>query len=134
MEAFIDQIDGKYASGPGDIRVVAAQGANKLWSSTIVAAAVSNQTIAGFLRENGDHLECPGRLKRTARTATLALSWAWLVASRARLFSPCGKTARLSPTRIQRRSAKGEIALTMNTLWNFAVVRTANFKRLKFVS
>ena len=31
-------------------------------------------------------------------------------------------------------AAKGEIALTMNTLWNFAVVRAANFKRLKFVT
>ena len=53
LEAFVDQVDGKYASGPGDLRIVAAQGANKLWSTTIVAAAVSNQTIAGFLRENG---------------------------------------------------------------------------------
>ena len=53
LEVFMNQVDGKYASGPEDIRVVAAQGAFKLWSSTIAAAAVSNQTIAGFLRENG---------------------------------------------------------------------------------
>ena len=31
-------------------------------------------------------------------------------------------------------SGKGEIALTLNYLWDFAVPRTDNFKRLKFVA
>ena len=29
---------------------------------------------------------------------------------------------------------KGEVQLTLNWLWNFGLPRTANFKRIKFVS
>ena len=42
-----------HASTLADIRIVAAEGANKLWYGTIHAAAVENQTIAQFLMANG---------------------------------------------------------------------------------
>ena len=133
LEAFTDQVDGKHASGPGDIRVVAAQGAYKLWSSTIVAAAVSNQTIAGFLQENGISFDVRGDIEsnsanndfgafmglaRGIEGAAILAVWA-----QGNLVSDPYSSA-----------SQGEIKLVMNTLWNFAIVRTANFKRLKFVS
>ena len=133
LEAFINQIDGKYASGPGDIRVVAAQGANKLWSSTIVAATVSNQTIAGFLRENGITWSVRGDIESASSNGDFG---AFMGLGRgidgAAILAMWENGSLITDP--YTSAAKGEIALTMNTLWNFNVVRTANFKRLKFVS
>ena len=36
-----------------DVRMVASVGSNTLWGGTVHAAAVSNETVAAFLRANG---------------------------------------------------------------------------------
>ena len=133
LEAFTNQVDGKYASGPGDIRVVAAQGAYKLWSSTIVAAAVSNQTIAGFLQENGISFDVRGDIESNSANGDFG---AFMGLARgiegAAVLAMWEKGSLVTDP--YSGADKGEIALTMNTLWNFAIVRQNNFKRLKFVS
>ena len=133
LEAFVDQVDGKYASGPGDLRIVAAQGAHKLWSTTIVAAAVSNQTIAQFLRDNGINWSVRGDIESNTANGDYAAFF-----GKARGIDGAAVLAMWENgslvTDPYSSAEKGEIKLVMNTLWNFAVVRPANFKRLKFVS
>ena len=46
-------IDGKHATSPGDIQIVASVGSNVLWLTQVQAATVQNQTVAQFLRDSG---------------------------------------------------------------------------------
>ena len=108
-------------------------GANVLWGSTIVAAAVENQTLAQFLRANGmswgarydidtntannDYGAYIG-LRRGIEGAGIAAVWE----SAGMIRDPYSD------------ASKGEVAITLNYLWDLAFPRTANFKRLKFVA
>ena len=116
-----------------DLGIVTSVGTNVLWSSTIVAAAVENQTVAQFLRangmswsarydidtstSNGDFGAYIGRL-RGIQGAGVAAVWS-------------GATMIRDP---YSDSSKGEISLVLNYLWDLAFPRTSNFRRLKFVS
>ena len=54
LEAFAAQLDGKYATGLADLRVVLAVGAARLWTSTVPNAATGNNaSIAQTLNGNG---------------------------------------------------------------------------------
>ena len=133
LEVFINQIDGIYASTESDLRVVAAQGANKLWSSTIHTAAVDSQTLAGFLRANGITWTVRGNIEAASANGDFG---AFIGLSRGidgAAVLPVWENGTLV-TDPYTGADKGEIGLTMNTLWNFAVVRGSNFKRLKFVT
>ena len=133
LETFMNQIDGKYASSPSDIRVVAAQGAHKIWSSTIVAATVSNQTIAGFLRENGINWSVRGDIESNSANNDFGAFMGLGRGIDGAAVLPMWENGSLV-TDPYTNAAKGEVSLVMNTLWNFAVVRAHNFKRLKFVT
>ena len=50
--AFINMVEGQYAAGLGDLRIVATVGAYRLWESTIDSAA-DMVTIAAFMRAAG---------------------------------------------------------------------------------
>ena len=133
LNVFVEQIDGKYASSPGDIRVVAAQGANALWMKTIHAATVDNQTIAQFLRDNGISWTVRGDIEAATSNGDYGafMGLGRGIDGAAILCIWENGTLFTDP---YTGAAKGEVALTMNTLWNFALVRTANYKRLKFVT
>ena len=134
LEAFTNQVDGKYASGPADIRVVSSQGAYKLWSTTIVAAAVSNQTIAGIPSgKNGISWSVRGDIESNSANGDFGAFMGLARGIEGAAVLAVWEQGNLV-TDPYSGADKGEIALTMNTLWNFAIVRTANFKRLKFVS
>ena len=53
LEAFLGFVDGVYATSMADLMIVAAQGANTLWYSTIHNSAADNETIARFLMAAG---------------------------------------------------------------------------------
>ena len=73
LEFFVSLVDGKHASGLGDVQIVASVGSNKLWYGTILAAAVENQTIAQFLMASpACRGQCAAASKRTPPTATTA--------------------------------------------------------------
>ena len=79
-------IDGIHASALGDLNIVAAVGAYRLWENTIinVTTATNNQTLAAFLRLAGlswaargsieDNDQPNGRLCRVRRAGAWGLT------------------------------------------------------------
>ena len=53
LKLMLGYVDGRYAQSMADVRMVASVGSNTLWGGTVHAAAVSNETVAAFLRANG---------------------------------------------------------------------------------
>ena len=133
LKAFADLIDGQYAASPADLRVVTAEGSNILWMTTIHNSAASNQTIAQFLRESGLGWTTRGDIE----TATLNGDFAAFVGL-ARGIEGAGVAPHwMNGTLITdpyTGAAKGEVAVTLTTLWAFDLPRPDNFKRLKFVT
>ena len=126
-------VDGKHAVSPADLRIVASVGTNVLWLTTIINAAASNETLAQFLRASGiswttradiDAATTAGKygayvgLSRGIEGAAVAAVWAE------------GQLIRDEFT----GAAKGEVAITLSTFWDFALPRTSSFRRLKYVA
>ena len=126
-------IDGKHAGSMADVRLVATVGANTLWLSTIAAVGTSLQTLAAFLSENGVNWTTRGEIE----TATTADTFAAFVGL-GRGIEGAGVAPVWNSGQLIRDpytgAAKGETALTLQFLWNFALPRPANFKRIKYVA
>ena len=133
LEKLAGFIDGKHAVSPAEIFIVSSVGSNTLWMSTIMAAAVENQTIAQFLRASGIDWTARGGIDTATANGDFgayvglgngiegaAISAVWESASMVR--DPYSG------------ATKGEVGIILNTLWDFAIPRPANFKRLKYVS
>ena len=133
LATFAAAIDGKHASSMSDLRVVASVGANTLWLSQIAAAAADTKTVAQFLKENGLMWMTRGDLE----TATASGDFGAYIAG-GRGIEGAAVAAIWASGQLVRdpytNSAKGEIALTLNTYWGFEVVRASHFSRLKFVA
>ncbi|MCY4479868.1 MAG: hypothetical protein OXB97_08220 [Rhodospirillales bacterium] len=133
LAPFMAMVDGIHATMVEDLRCVLAVGALRLWGSTIANAAAENETVLQFLKANG--LTCTSRGE--IETATLNGDFAAFV-GRGRGI----EGAAVAPTweggqlirDMYSGAAKGEVALTLVYLWNFGIVRTANFQRVKFVT
>ena len=133
LATFAAAIDGKHASSMSDLRVVASVGANTLWLSQIAAAAADTKTISGFLQENGLAWMTRGDLD----TATDSGDFGAYIAG-GRGIAGAAVAAVWASGQLVRdpysSANKGEIALTLNTYWGFAVPRPSHFSRLKFVN
>ena len=131
---FLAYVEGRYAASMSDLNIVASVGANTLWYSTIHAPTVDNQTIAQFLMASGINWSARGDidtgtddgdfgayigLGRGIDGAGIAAVW---------------DSGQLIRDNFGDHATKGEVALTVNYLWNLAFPRTANFKRLKFAT
>ena len=131
---FLAYVDGRYAASMSDLNIVTSVGANVLWYSQIHNSAVDNQTIAQFLMASGVNWSARGDidtgtdngdfgayigLNRGIDGAGIAAVW---------------DSGQLIRDNFGDHATKGEVALTVNYLWNLAFPRTANFKRLKFAT
>ena len=133
FKAFLELVDGKHAESVGDLSVVSTIGSNVLWGTTIANSDVENQTIAQFLRASGLSWITRGGIE----TATTANKFGAFVGRR-RGIQGAGVAAVWESASLIRDpysgASKGQIALTLNYLWNFGLPRPANFARLKFVT
>ncbi len=135
LSAFTSQVDGIHANGLGDLRVVTSVGAWRLWENTIInlATATNNQTLAAFLRTAGLSWMSRGEID----TATANGDFGAFI-GRGRGIEGAGVAAVWEAGELIRDpyagAAKGEIALTLCYLWDFALPRTSNFARIKFVA
>ena len=133
LEAFLSFVDGIYATSLSDLSVVAAVGANTLWYSTIANSAASNETVARFLMAAGLSWMVRGHIESNTANGDFAA-----FVGLARGMAGAGTAPVWNRGELVRdpysSSNKGEVALTVNWLWNFGLPRTANFKRIKFVS
>ena len=132
MAKFAGMIDGKHAASQGDLRIVMSGGANTLLLSSI-ANANRNETVGQVLRGNGIGWRVRGEIE----TATTAGKFGAFVGLGRGIMgaavAPVWESARLIRDPFSGAS-KGEVAVTLQTLWGFALPRAANFRRLKFVA
>lgn len=131
LAAFAGLIDGIHAGGAGDLRVVAAVGANTLWLSTLANAR--DMTIGQFLRANGVNFTVRGDIE----AATTAGKFGAFVGLGRGIDGAAVAAVWESADLIRdpySNASEGEVALTLSTLWGFEIPRPANFRRLKFVA
>ena len=133
LTAFTGMVDGIHAMGLGDLRVVAAIGAWRLWESTVINSAADNMTLAAFLRTAGLSWSSRGNIE----TATDDGDFGAFV-GRSRGIEGAAVAAVWEAGELIRDpyigASKGEIALTLSYLWNFGLPRTDNFQRVKFAA
>ena len=133
LKLFLAFVDGRYAQSMADLRMVASVGSNTLWGGTVHNSAVSNETVAAFLRANGVNWLTKGGIE--ANTANNDFG-AYI--GLAQGIEGAGVAAVWNQGRLVRDEftgkAKGEIELTLDYQWDFALPRVANFRRLKYVS
>ena len=133
LTAFTGLVDGIHAMGLGDLNVVAAIGAWRVWEDTVINAAAENQTLAAFLRTAGLSWSARGEIE----TATSNGKFGAFVGL-GRGIDGAGVAAIWEAGELIRDpysgAAKGEVALTLCYLWNFGLPRASNFARIKFVT
>ena len=133
LTAFTGQVDGIHAMGINDLRVVTSVGAWRLWENTIINSTADNMTLAAFLRIAGMSWMSCGEID----TATANGDFGAFI-GRGRGIEGAGVAAVWEAGELIRDpysgAAKGEIALTLCYLWDFALPRTSNFTRIKFVT
>ncbi len=131
LAAFTGLVDGVHANMLGDLNVVAAVGAWRLWEDTIVNSAADNMTLAAFLRMAGLSWAARGEIE----TATDDGDFAAFV-GRGMGIDGAGVSAIWQAGELVRdpysAAAKGEVALTLIYLWDFALPRASNFARIVF--
>ena len=133
LGAFTGQVDGIHANGLGDLRVVASVGAWRLWENTIInsTTATNNQTLAAFLRLAGLSWMARGEIETTTADGDFGA-----FIGRGRGIEGAGVAAVWEAGELIRDpysgAAKGEVALTLCYLWDFALPRPANFARIAF--
>ena len=133
LTAFTGLVDGIHAMGLGDLRVVAAIGAWRLWESTVINSDADNMTLAAFLRTAGLSWTARGEIEAATTNGKFGA-----FVGRGRGIEGAAVAAVWEAGELIRDlysgAAKGEIALTLSYLWNFGIPRASNFARLKFVA
>ena len=133
LTAFTGQVDGIHAMGLGDLRVVTSVGAWRLWENTIINSAADNMTLAAFLRTAGLSWMSRGEIDTNTANGDFGA-----FVGRGRGIEGAAVAAVWEAGELIRDpysgAAKGEVALTLCYLWDFALPRSDNFSRIKFVS
>ena len=134
LKVFLALVEGRYAASLADVRIVASVGSNTLWGGTVHAATVSNETVAQFLRANG----VTWTSRQGIDTATSNGDFgAYISLARGvdgAAVAPVWNQAQIIRDNFGDHATKGEVGLTLNYFWNFGIPRTANFRRLKYVT
>ena len=133
LSAFLALIDGIHANTLGDLNVVSAVGAYRLWETTVINSTSTVTTLAKFLRDAGLSWAARGSIE----DATANGDFAAFVGRRMGIDG-AGVAALWSAGELIRDpytdAAKGTVHLTMCWLWDFGIPRPDNFQRLKFVT
>ena len=133
LKVFAGFIDGKHATSPSDIKIVCSVGSNVLWLTQVQAATVQNQTVAQFLRDSGISWQTRGSIDTNTSNgdygAYIGLGMGQAGAGVAAVWESASMIR--DP---YSGSAKGEVSIVLNTLWDFKIPRTSSFKRIKYVS
>ena len=132
VKAFMDMLDGLHASTPADLNIIASVGASRLWHSTS-ANTNRNESLAQIM--NGNGLMFRSRANVDENTANGDFG---AFIGRKRGIDGAGVAGVWEAGELIRDpysgASKGEVALTLCYLWDFALPRASNFMRLKFVT
>ena len=133
LTAFTGMVDGIHAMGLGDLRVVAAIGAWRLWENTVINSAADNMTLASFLRTAGLSWSSRGEIETATANGDFGAFVGLGRGIEGAAVAPVWEAGELIRDPYSG-AGKGEIALTLSYLWNFGIPRTSNFQRIKFVA
>ena len=132
LKKLILLVDGKYASSLSDLNLVISVGLNQLLETTLVSA-VENQTISNWLRAAGVRWMTRGGID----TTTAADDFGGYIGLRRGIqnaaIAAIWNSGRLTRDRMTKAGTGIEV-ITLSYFWNFGLLRTDNFKRLKFVT
>ena len=133
LETFVELVDGLHAESLGDVSIVASVGSNKLWMTTIHNSAASNETVAQFCRASGMSWSVRGEIDTNTANGDFGafVSLGRGLAGAAVVPIWAMATMLRDP---YTGAKKGEVGLTLTSLFNFGIPRTSNFKRLKYVT
>ena len=134
LKVFLAYVEGRYAASLGDVRIVASVGSNTLWGGTVHAATVSNDTVAQFLRANGVTWTVRGGIDTNTANGDFGAYIGLARGAEGAAVAPVWNQGQIIRDGFGDHATKGEVALTLNYFWAFGIPRTANFKRLKYVS
>ena len=134
LKFFLAYVEGQYAASLADVRIVASVGSNTLWGGTVHAATVSNDTVAQFLRANGVTWTVRGGIDTNTANGDFGAYIGLARGVEGAAVAPVWNQGQIIRDGFGDHATKGEVALTLNYFWNFGIPRTANFKRLKYVS
>ena len=131
--AFSAMLDGKYAGGYGDLRIVASEGAGQLWASTSgESTGAQTLMLSELLQRNGvDYMI------RTFESATTNGKFGAVVGKGRNMEGAAHVSVWRDVQLIRDQytgAAKRQVKLTANLFWDFQVLRAANFARVKFVT
>ena len=133
LKAFVQLVDGKHAGSLADLGIVASVGSNVLWHTTVHAATVDNETIAQFLMRAGLTWGVRADIDTSTSNGDFGA-----YAGRMRGIEGAGVAAVWESGELIRDpyagAAKGEVALTLNYLWDLGFPRSSSFGRLKYVT
>ena len=133
LKKLLAYVDGQYAASLSDLRIVATVGSNVLWYGTVQNSTASNQTVAGFLMENGVNWTVRGGIETNTANDDFG---AFVGLSRG--IDGAGVAAVWDQGQLitdpYSSADKGEVKLTLNYLWGLKFPRVQNFKRLKYVT
>ena len=132
VKTFTDLIDGVYASSPADLRIVATVGAARLWLAT-QANANRNESVAQVMRGNGLSWMTRGGIETATADGDFGAFVGLGRGIAGAAIAPVWEAARLIRDPYSG-AAKGEVAVTLQTLWGFKLPRPANYKRVKFAA
>ncbi|MDE0335405.1 MAG: hypothetical protein OXI64_10640 [Defluviicoccus sp.] len=133
LTAFSGMVDGLHAGGFGELNIVAAIGAWRLWESTVINDAADNMTLEAFLREAGLSWSTRGSIE----TDTAADDFGAFIGRRRGIAGAAVAPVWADGELIRdpySGAAKGEVASTFANYWNFGLSRPANFARMKFAA
>ena len=136
LQAFSSLVDGLHATGLDDLKIVASEGSNVLWTGTVLNVAGETasvfETLANFLADN----HVMWRVRQLEALTTAGKFGAFI--SRARGLTGAGVAPVWSAGELIRdpytKAKSGECLLTLSYYWNFGLVRATNFARLKYVA
>ena len=133
LSAFTGMVDGIHANTIGDLNVVSAVGAYRLWETTVINSTTTVTTLAKFLRDSGLSWSARGEIEDNTANADFGA-----FVGRRMGLDGAGVAAVWEAGELIRDpysgAAKGEVALTLCYLWDFGLPRTSNFRRIKFVT
>ena len=133
LATFTGLVDGIHANTLGDLNVVAAVGAYRLWESTVINSTSTVTTLAKFLRDAGLSWSARGSIQ----DGTANNNFGAFVGRRMGIDG-AGVAAVWEAGELIRDpytdAAKGTVHLTLCWLWDFGLPRTDNFQRIKFVT
>lgn len=133
LTMFAELVDGKHAERIQDLMVVASVGSNVLWLTEVINSAAENQTLGQFLAASGLSWMTRAGIESNSANGDFGGYIGRARGIEGAGVAPVWEDGQLIVDPYTGAKA-GEVQLSMNTYWNFGLVRPTNFARIKYVT